>query len=78
MTKQICITGTQTFHACYVNFYFAYRTSSVLRQWFFLPKHCQKSKSLGLFRKGKIRIKAKFHISDLVIWGHSREGNPVL
>ena len=45
-----------------------------------LPKLSQKSRSidgsrfLGLFRKGKTHILAKFHRSDLVICGHSREG----
>ena len=45
-----------------------YRISSVVRQSFFLPKQSQKSRSvlqdrsrsLGLFRKGKTRIIAKF------------------
>ena len=57
-----------------------YRISSVIRQSFFLPKQAQRSKSilrdgsrsLGLFRKGKIGIIAKFHRTDLVIWSHSR------
>ena len=31
------------------------------------------SRSLGLFRKDKIRIIAKFHMTDLVILGHSRD-----
>ena len=47
---------------------------------FFLPKQTQRSRSifqdesrsLGLFRKGKIGIIAKFHRTDLVIWSHSR------
>ena len=46
-----------------------YRISSVIRRSFFLPKQSQKSRSilqdrsrsLGLFRKGKIGIIAKFH-----------------
>ena len=58
-----------------------YRISSVIRQSFFLPKQSQKSRSilqdrsrsLGLFRKGKTRIIAKFHRADLVICSHSRE-----
>ena len=29
---------------------------------------------MGLLRKGKTDIKAKFHKSDLVICSHSREG----
>ena len=29
-----------------------------------------------MFRKGKTCIKRKFHRTDLVIWGHSREGKP--
>ena len=49
---------------------------------FFLPKQSQKSRSilqdgsrsLGLFRKGKTRIIAKFLPTDLVICSHSREG----
>ena len=48
----------------------------------FLPKQSQKSRpvskdesrSLELFRKGKTRIIAKFHRTDLAIFGHSREG----
>ena len=31
------------------------------------------STSLGLLRKGKTRITAKFHMTDLVIFSHSRE-----
>ena len=53
----------------------AYRISSVIRQSFFLPKQSQRSssilqdrsRSLGLFRKGKIGIIAKFHRTDLII-----------
>ena len=49
---------------------------------FFPPKQSQKSRSisqdgsrfLGLFRKGKTRIIAKFLRADLVIYSHSREG----
>ena len=52
-----------------------YRFSSVIRQSYFLPKQSQVSRSilqdgsrsLGLFRKGKIGIIAKFHRTDLVI-----------
>ena len=52
-----------------------YPISSVIRQSFFLPKQSQRSRSvlqdgsrsLGLFRKGKIGIIAKFHRTDLVI-----------
>ena len=52
-----------------------YRISSVIRQSFFLPKQSQRSRSvlqdrsrsLRLFRKGKIGIIAKFHRTDLVI-----------
>ena len=56
--------------------------SSVLRQeFFFLPKQSKKSRSvlqdgsrsLGLFRKGKTGIIAKFHRTDIVISSHSRE-----
>ena len=32
------------------------------------------SGSLGLFMKGKICIIAKIQLTDLVFWGHSREG----
>ena len=49
--------------------------SLVIRQIIFLPKQSQRprsilkdgSRSLGLFRKGKIGIIAKFHRTDLVI-----------
>ena len=49
-----------------------YRISSVIRQSFFLPKQSQRSRSilqdgsrsLGLFRKGKIGIIATFHRTD--------------
>ena len=52
-----------------------YCTSLVIRQSFFLPKQSQRprsvlqdrSRSLRLFRKGKIGIIAKFHRTDLVI-----------
>ena len=55
--------------------HYIYRISSVIRQSFFLPKQTQRyrsilqdgSRSLGLFRKGKIGIIAKFHRTDLVI-----------
>ena len=30
--------------------------------------------ALGLFKKGTLGIIAKFHMTDLVIWGHSRNG----
>ena len=33
-----------------------------------------KSRSLGLFKKGKIGIVKKFHRTDLVICSHPREG----
>ena len=53
----------------------AYRISLVIRQIIFLLKQSQRSRSvlkdgsrsLGLFRKGKIGIIAKFHRTDLVI-----------
>ena len=59
-----------------------YHISLVIRRKFFLPKQCHKSRSilkdgsrsLELFRKGKIHNPAKFHMTDLVIWGHSIEG----
>ena len=52
-----------------------YHISSVIRWRFFLPKQSQRSRSvlqdgsrsLGLIRKGKIGIIAKFHRSNLVI-----------
>ena len=52
-----------------------YRISLVIRQSFFLPKQSQRSRSilqdgsisLGLFRKDKIGIIAKFHRTTLVI-----------
>ena len=51
-----------------------YRISLVIRQIIFLPKQSQGSRSvlkdgsrsLALFRKGKIGIIAKFHRTDLV------------
>ena len=60
--------------------YDKYRISWVIRRSFFLPKQSQRSRSvlqdgsrsLGLFRKGKIGIIAKFHRTDLVIRSHSR------
>ena len=47
-----------------------YCISSVVRQSFSFennPKGLDPSRSLGLFRKGKIGIIAKFHTPDLVI-----------
>ena len=52
-----------------------YRISLVIRQSFFLPKQSQRSRSvlqdgsrsLALFRKGKIGIIAKLHRTVLVI-----------
>ena len=54
-----------------------YRISSVIRQRFFFPfqnnsknldpSYKMESSSLGLFRKGKTCIIAKFHRTDLVI-----------
>ena len=57
------------------NLIIPYRISSVIRRSFFLPKQTQRSRSvlqdrsrsLGLFRKGKIGIIAKFNRMDLVI-----------
>ena len=37
-----------------------------------------RSRSLGLFRKGKTCIIAKFHETDSVICSNSREGKPCL
>ena len=53
-----------------VPYFFGYKT-----EFFFLPKQSQRSRSilqdgsrsLRLFRKGKISIIAKFHRTDLVI-----------
>ena len=65
-------------------YFFAYKTVFFSFQdgVFFLPKQSQKSRSilqdgsrsLGLFRKGKARITAKLHRTDLIICTHSREG----
>ena len=52
-----------------------YHISLVIRWIIFLPKQSQRSRSifqdgsrsLGMFRKSKIGIIAKFHRSDLVI-----------
>ena len=61
----------------------AFRISSVIRPRVFLPKQCQKYRSvyktdlylLGCLGRVKVvakfRIIAKFHIIDIVIWGHS-------
>ena len=57
------------------NLFSAYHISSVIRWSFFLPKQPQRSRSilqdgsrsLGLFRKGKIGIIAKFHRTELII-----------
>ena len=61
--------------------YVVYHISFVIRQVFFVPKQSHKSRSvlydrsrsLGLFRKSKTRIIAKFHRTDLVFCSHSRE-----
>ena len=53
-----------------VQYFFCYKT-----EFFFLQKQSQRSRSLlqdgsrslGLFRKGRIGIIAKFHRTDLVI-----------
>ena len=59
-----------------------YCISLVIRQYFLSFQNNAKnlesflqdgSRSLGLFRKGKTRIIAKFHRNDLVICSHSRE-----
>ena len=52
-----------------------YRISSLIRRCFSPSKTIQKSRSLGLFRKGKTRLTAKLHRTDLIICTHSREGN---
>ena len=49
--------------------------------FFFTPKHSPKStailldrsRSVGLFRKAKTHVIAKFHRTDIVICSHSRE-----
>ena len=64
----------------------SYPISSVIRRCFFLSKQSQKSRSilsdgsrsLGLFRKGKTRITAKLHRTDLIICTHSGVGKPRL
>ena len=62
-----------------------YHISLVIRQSFSFQNNAKnldlsydRSRSLGLFRKGKVPITAKFHTTDLTIWGHSRGENPVL
>ena len=54
-----------------------YRISPLIRQTLSpsktSPKISDGSRFLRLFRKGKIRIIANFHWSDLVICSHSRE-----
>ena len=60
----------------HVPYFFGYKTE------FFLLKQCQKSRSilyngsrsLGLFRKGKTCIIAKFHKTDLGICSHLEAG----
>ena len=49
-----------------------YHISSVIKLFFFLPKQSQKT--LGLFRKGKTCIIAKFHRTNIVVYSHSRKG----
>ena len=59
-----------------------YRICSAIRPSFFPSKHSQKSRSvlqdgsrsLGLLRKAKACIIAKFHGTDLGIYSHFREG----
>ena len=80
----MCLLLQFSIHKC--NCSYIYRISSVIRQCFFLPKQSQRSRSilqdgstsLELFRKGKTHNIAKFHRTDLVIFSHSREGNPHL
>ena len=53
-------------------YFLGYKTSV-----FFLPKQSKKldpSRSLGLLRKDKTGIIAKFQRTDLVICSHSRDG----
>ena len=59
-----------SFHVTILPYFFGYKMD-----YFFLPKQSQRSRSvlkdgsrsLGLFRKGKIGIILKFHRTDLVI-----------
>ena len=55
---------------------FFYCISSVISQRYFPSKTIQKF--LGLFRKSKTHIIAKFLRTDLVIRSHSREGKTCL
>ena len=75
-----------TYYDTGLPYFCSYHISSVIRQSYFPSKQSQKSRSifnrsrsLGLFKKDKTRIIAKFHRTDLVICNHSREGKtPVL
>ena len=63
-----------SYSICHTPLYI-HRISSVIRRSFFLPKQSQRSRSvlqdgsrsLGLFRKGKIGIIAKFHRTGVFI-----------
>ena len=67
-------------------YFFSYKTFFFSNKSFFLPKQSQRSRSilqdgsrsLGLFRKGKTCVTAKFHRTDFVICSHFREGKPRL
>ena len=62
-------TKQTKYHYYPIPYFFGYKT-----EFFFLPKQSQRSRSilqdgsrsLGLFRKGKIGVIAKFHRTDLV------------
>ena len=66
--KQVLLNVTE-YHSFLLPYFSGYKTE------FFLPKQSERSRSilqdgsrsLGLFRKGKIGIIAKFHRTDLVI-----------
>ena len=68
-------TDVRAFSVCKICCLVNYRISSVIRRSFFsfqnnpkdLDPSCDRSRSLGLFWKGKIGIIAKFHRTDLVI-----------
>ena len=64
------IANRVDFYALMLLYIFSYKTK------YFLPKQSENSSSFGLFRKGKIRIIATFHRTDLVICSHSIEGKP--
>ena len=58
-----------------VPYFFSYKTEfiSFKNNPKYLDPPKDGSRSLRLFRKGKTLITAKFHRTDTVIYGHSRE-----